>query len=70
MKKPKIDFFSLDVEGAELSILRNLPFEQIDIKLMLVEVSNGDEETITDLMRKKGYTIYKQTTLDVLYVKQ
>ena len=28
-----VDFFSLDTEGAELSILRNLPFDKIHIKV-------------------------------------
>ena len=30
-----IDYFSLDVEGAEFSILKTIPWDQIDIKVSL-----------------------------------
>ena len=39
-----IDYFSLDVEGAELDILRTIPFDEVDIKLWTIEfrvVNNG-----------------------------
>ena len=30
---PKIDYFSLDIEGAELAVLKTIPWEKVDIKV-------------------------------------
>ena len=32
MGNPTVDFFSLDVEGAELNVLKTIPFDKVDIK--------------------------------------
>ncbi len=29
---PVVDYFSLDIEGAELPVLRTIPFDKVDIK--------------------------------------
>jgi hypothetical protein len=33
LNRTKVDYFSLDVEGSELDILRNIPFEKLDIRV-------------------------------------
>ncbi|VVC28637.1 Hypothetical protein CINCED_3A020376 [Cinara cedri] len=41
-----IDYFSLDVEGSELNVLKTIPFDKIDIKTLSVEffhVKEGDD---------------------------
>jgi hypothetical protein len=30
---PTIDYFSLDVEGSELAILKTIPFDKVDIRV-------------------------------------
>ena len=30
---PTVDFFSLDVEGAEIRVLKTIPFDKVDIRL-------------------------------------
>ena len=30
---PRIDYFSLDIEGAELAVLKTIPWEKVDIKV-------------------------------------
>jgi len=35
MNKSSIDYFSLDVEGSELDVLRTIPFDAIFIKVKL-----------------------------------
>ena len=37
MGRTQIDFFSLDVEGAEEAILDSLPFDKVDIRLFVIE---------------------------------
>ncbi len=29
---PTVDYFSLDIEGAELPVLKTIPFDQLDIR--------------------------------------
>jgi FkbM family methyltransferase len=48
----KIDFLSIDVEGAELSVLGGIDFEKVDIQLILIE-STENSETISYLKEKK-----------------
>ena len=33
MGNPTVDYFSLDVEGAELAILQAIPWDKVDIKV-------------------------------------
>ncbi|CAB3386625.1 Hypothetical predicted protein [Cloeon dipterum] len=52
-----IDFFSLDVEGNELDVLKTLPFDKVDIKTFAIEFSNIKEgkEHLRQFMISKGY---------------
>ena len=55
---PKVDYFSLDVEGVELDILKSIPWNKVDIDIFSIEVSaNGrSENEVCEFMRKSGYT--------------
>jgi len=55
---PKVDYFSLDVEGVELDILKSIPWSKVDIDILSIEVSqNGrNEEELSETMQKFGYT--------------
>lgn len=46
-----MDFLSLDVEGAELEVLKGLDFNTYNFKYMLVEHNNFDE--LSDFLKKK-----------------
>ena len=41
-----VDFISLDIEGAELEVLRTLPFDKIRIEVIAVEYRSSDMKTI------------------------
>ncbi len=61
----KIDFFSLDVEGYELAVLKGLDFDQYHPKYMLIEARYRDE---IDQFLKGIYTPVAQFSHhDVLY---
>ena len=32
---PRVDYFSLDIEGVELDVLKTIPWEKVDIKVNL-----------------------------------
>ena len=53
----RIDFMSIDVEGAELDILQKFPFAQFDVGTMCVEVNDRDDDRrqVIELGRKNGF---------------
>ncbi|CAK9797843.1 Protein Star [Anthophora quadrimaculata] len=55
-----VNYFSLDIEGHELQVLKTIPFDKINIETLSVEfshVENGQKE-LTDFMESKGYYVY------------
>ena len=65
----KIDFMSLDVEGTELAVLSSIPWDRVDIELIMVEFNHIDEQVLDDIMNKAGYSLYKTLEIDKLYQK-
>jgi hypothetical protein len=62
LNRTKIDYFSLDVEGMELPILRTIPFDLIDISVLTVEYNHGAEGAgaYVKFMESKGYKVHKR----------
>ena len=54
----EIDFLSLDVEGAELEVLKGIDFEKFSFKFMLIEVR--DLKRMEDFLKQHGYILEKQ----------
>ena len=50
-----VDLYALDVEGAELSILRNFPFEEVIVENWFVETNKLDRARFVEFMEGKGY---------------
>ena len=68
--KTEIDFFSLDIEGAELSVLKTIPWNKVNIKLVMVEVNHTDRvEEIIELMKYAGYSVYRRLEIDIVFEK-
>ena len=67
---PTVDFFSLDVEGAEYSILRTIPFHKVDIRVIMVEMDHSKGGEIIELMESNGYRIHKKMLHDTIFVKK
>lgn len=78
--KTTIDMFSLDVEGAELAVLKTIDFTQIKIRVLVIE-HNGAAQALDDFLVPKGYrkvekidglpsSESKWTKSDVLYMLQ
>jgi len=72
---PIVDFFSLDVEGSEIEVLRSIPWERVKIRVILVEVNHVDKSVVNTILTDAGYCLYDQTyevgqmdhTLDFVY---
>lgn len=53
-----IDFMSLDVEGAELEVLKGINFEKYNFKYILIEVRNFDR--INNFLKEYNYSHVKK----------
>ena len=72
---PTIDYFSLDIEGAEFLVLKSIDFQVVDIRVISVEVTkidnifDGKLTQLKYLMKRNGYELYKEVGEDYIYVK-
>ena len=73
----KICFSSLDVEGAEFQILKTIPFNDVDIKVINIEVERigaifpGTYEHIEKYLESMGYELHtKISNFDAIFVKK
>lgn len=64
-----IDYFSLDVEGAELHILESLDWSSLDITLFTIETQE-QQAHIHAFMVRKGYHRIKKLGQDYVFVKR
>ncbi len=57
LNRTHIDYFSLDVEGLELDILKMIPFDKLDISVLSVEYVHGKDgnKAYEQFMEKQGY---------------
>ena len=61
MNQSHIDYFSLDVEGLEMDVLKTIPFDKLDITTFSVEYAHagkGGKEKIIELMKSNGYVLH------------
>lgn len=68
----EIDYVSLDVEGAELEILRAFPFDEYDVTLLTVEHNYEEPKrrNIRNLLRTKGFRLIANNLWDDCYVNE
>jgi len=76
LDNPKVDYFSLDIEGAEIPVLTTIPFDKVDISLISVEsnhlgdVFDGNVEDLTRLMEDGGYEYRENAKIDMFFAKK
>jgi len=58
---PTIDFLSLDVEGAEIGILKAIPWSKVRIRVILIEVYWIDKHEVNKILTDAGYCLYDKT---------
>lgn len=64
----KVDYMNIDVEGAELDIIKTIDFSKVNIKTLTIE-NNYEDVKINELMKSNGYTLKKRLGVDDVYVK-
>jgi len=58
----RVDYLSLDVEGAEEAVLKTIPWDDVHIQLVSLEVEHSDQASISRIMEGAGYRVYKTLT--------
>jgi FkbM family methyltransferase len=63
-----VDFFSLDVEGAELDVLKSIKWSDVDFGVLLIENNYGSHH-VSDFVAMQGYRRVERRGLDDIFVK-
>ena len=65
----KVDLYSLDVEGGEMSVLKTLDFNLISIHYLMMEAQDSAalNKDIGDFMQSKGFKQVDSFSGDILY---
>ncbi|XP_037800759.1 uncharacterized protein LOC119595721 [Penaeus monodon] len=63
----QIDYFSIDIEGAELKVLATFPWDKVKIRLMCIEVNHIGIERVNSFMEERGYMYVGKRDIDAWY---
>eukprot|EP00096_Caligus_rogercresseyi_P014241 TRINITY_DN673_c0_g1_i1.p1 TRINITY_DN673_c0_g1~~TRINITY_DN673_c0_g1_i1.p1 ORF type:complete len:306 (-),score=87.01 TRINITY_DN673_c0_g1_i1:282-1199(-) len=72
---PTVHYLSLDIEGAELPVLRTVPFDDVDIKLMGIESNHmgeifpGSKVELIRALADRGYRYDRDICYDSIFIK-
>lgn len=61
-----IDYFSLDIEGAEINALNSIDFNKVYIDVMTIECKNQQDE-LTNLLRTNSFDLIDKLGADLIY---
>ena len=66
-----VDFVSLDVEGAEIDVLRGIDFSKVEIDCFTIENNKGlrRERRLRKFLREAGYRLKAKLWLDEVWLK-
>jgi FkbM family methyltransferase len=68
--RSSIDFWSLDVEGAEIDVLSSFDFDDVPVRALLIEDFWVTQRDIDYLVTSKGFIKYRQLAVDSLYLSK
>ena len=74
--KSKVDYFSLDIEGAEYPVLKTIEYDKVDIGTISVEINHagkifdGTREDIKELLENNGYSFVTTVHIDDIFMKK
>lgn len=73
---PAVDLLSLDIEGAELQVLKTIPWKKVRARVLLIETINlgevfvGSLKNLNQLLKKNGFKFYKSIGVDDIYIQR
>ncbi|KZS05828.1 Uncharacterized protein APZ42_030805 [Daphnia magna] len=64
LNRTVVDYFSLDIEGDELAVLKTIPWNNVRIQTLSVEFIHDKEgkDQIKEYMTQQGYEVVKEVT--------
>jgi len=71
-----VNYLSLDIEGAEFSVLQTIPWDKVDIEVLSVETNHageifpGTKQEIRDYLADKGYVYARTVEIDDVFVRK
>ena len=71
-----MDYFSLDIEGAEYPVLKTIEYDKVDIGTISVEINHagkifdGTREDIKELLENNGYSFVTTVHIDDIFMKK
>merc|ERR1712012_1073982 len=78
MGNPTVHYLSLDIEGGEMSVLRTIPWHNVDIWLLSVETNHGatlspdlrwSRQELVEFMESQGYRWIGTAGIDELFCR-
>ncbi|CAL8144903.1 unnamed protein product [Orchesella dallaii] len=67
----EIDYFSFDIEGIELSVLKTFPFDLIKFKVLIIETmfyTEEEKKELDTLLTSNDYQFVKNMQVDKIYI--
>lgn len=71
---PLVDYFSLDIEGAEYAVLKTINWDKIRLSALSVEMNhageifNGSKEDIHALLEHNGFSYITSANIDDIFL--
>lgn len=62
----QIDYFNIDVEGGEMSVLNSIDFSKVTIKIFTIE-NNYRTKQVRNFLKPKGYSLIGKVGADEVY---
>jgi FkbM family methyltransferase len=67
----RIDFLSLDAEGSDLDILRTVPWQLVDVRVIMVEKGSPPHaKKIRQYLASVGFDLYRELNVDYVFVNK
>ena len=72
LNQTNVDYFSLDIEGDELHVLKTIPFDKLRIEVMTVEVNHPQNRRadVRAYMESQGHHNVRNIFLDLVFVRR
>lgn len=65
----KFDFFSLDIEGMELSVIPQIDFNELGVKMAIIEFNGKDQHLYDNIMLPQGFRVIHMNAENIIYAK-
>jgi hypothetical protein len=69
-----VDYFSLDLEGAEFHVLKGIDLKSTDLRLFTVESEDRDHpeniDKLISYMENQGYEMVQRVHIDIVFRKK